>query len=94
MAKFQSINTSLNKILNQFHLESAYQEKLIMNSWKELVDKKIAAVTEPVRFENGTLVLHAQSMMWKKELINNKDRLLEMINKSFDQITIKKIQFV
>jgi predicted nucleic acid-binding Zn ribbon protein len=94
MAKFQSINTSLNKILNQFNLETAYQEKLILNSWQDLVDKKIAAVTEPVSFENGILILHAQSMMWRDELVKNKSQLIDMVNKSFEQVNIKEIQFV
>lgn len=94
MAKFKSINNSLNNILNEFHLESAYQERLIISSWREKVDGRIAAVTEPVSFENGSLALRANSLMWKEELNNNMDRLLDMVNKSFDQITIKEIQFV
>ncbi len=94
MAKFQSINNSLNKILSQYHLESAYHEKLIIESWQTCVDKKIAAIAEPVSYKSGTLILKAQSTMWKEELNKNYDHLLKMICKSFEQVSIEEIKFV
>ncbi|MBN2425644.1 MAG: DUF721 domain-containing protein [Calditrichaceae bacterium] len=92
MPGFERISTALHNILKNYQLESEYQEQLIIKYWDQMVDQRITSVARPVSLKNGVLELQALSASWKKELINNKDNLLKMINDSINQIKITEIK--
>jgi predicted nucleic acid-binding Zn ribbon protein len=93
-SKFQNIGVSLNRILEQYHLNNAYKESELIRNWSKIVNKSLSGVSRPESLKDGLLVLRVSSNSWKEEINKNKDNLILMINKAFNENLVKQINLI
>ena len=68
--------------------------RAILHGWDEIVGKKIAALTDPEKFENGILFVKVKQQMLYNLLVKHEySRLLESLRKNFPQTVIEAIKF-
>ena len=94
-SRFKEINSTLEKILNKYNLESVYVLETLKAQWKE-VGNTIAIHSVPVDFDNDTkkLKIKVNDQGWKKEFIENKKTLAFKINSKIKDVTVKQIDII
>ena len=65
----------------------------IVNEWKYIVGKQIAEMTVPFSFENGILLVKVKSSTLLSILNQEKDRLLQHLQKKFPKNGFRRIIF-
>lgn len=64
----------------------------LWKKWPEFVGSSIAAVSEPVGFRNGTLVIWVKNSSWMQQMIFIKEQLKETLNTKLGTQEIQGIQ--
>ncbi len=89
-----SIGSVLQNILKQYELEQQYNANYIIQFWKEIVPENIYKICYPVEIKEQTIIIKASTEAWRKEIINNKETLIQMINKKTDKTIITNIKVI
>jgi len=89
-----SISTVLQNILKQYELEQQYNINYVIQFWTEIVPTNISKICHPIEIANGTLNLKANTEAWRKEILDNKDTLIKMINEKTEKAVIKDIKVI
>lgn len=92
---FNSINSTLSKLLDQFNLTHIYSLEIIKKGWHDM-DKTIAAHSEPIEFEPNLKVLKLKinTISWKKEFFENRSLFLLKVKNHFKNIQIDNIEII
>lgn len=88
------IQDQLLELLKKYNLEEPFLENEIKENWSKILPKQLAAVTELDKVDNGVLTVRVKNEHWKKEIIKRKEELLNLIQLSVKEITIKNIYIV
>lgn len=90
----QSFSNAFKKFLKSENLEQTFQEKKLIQSWEKIMGKPIAARTLKLWIKDGTMYVHLSSAPLKQELTNNREKVLELIEKEMGKRVVDKIRFV
>jgi len=93
--KFNNINSTLSKLLDQYNLTHIYSLETIKKGWFQM-DKTIAAHSDPIEYNPGLKVLKIKvhNSTWRKEFKENKELLLTRAKNYFSTIEIKNIELI
>lgn len=94
--KPQAVGDLLARYLDKSGLASRVEAAAVIPEWEERVGPAIAAVTEPLRVSDGTLVVAVTTSAWMMELNMMKADLMRHVNagKSAKAGRIEQIVFV
>jgi predicted nucleic acid-binding Zn ribbon protein len=92
--KFQDLPSILQNVLKKYDLTEAVDGELLFNRWETLVGEKISKQCKPVKFKDGELVIQAKTNIWKQELAQRRDDLLNLLNGRIKSSLVKKIKII
>ncbi len=88
-------NTEIKDLVNIFLKKNKLKKGLldleVKKVWFELMDNGIANYTLDVNLRNKTLYIKLSSPALKQELSYGKEKLMDLINKKFDEEIVQKI---
>ena len=92
--KPQPLGDLLTGFLDRSGLAPRLQAAAVIPEWAERVGPQIAAVTEPIRVSDGTLIVAVCNSAWMMELNLMKGELMKRVNAGKKQGRIRQIVFV
>ncbi len=94
MSDISRLSESLDKMIQEFHLEKTYQQSKALELWQEVVGEKLAMKTEPVKIEHGKLIVKVDSPVWRNELQFHKEKIQSDLNTRLGKQIVKTIIFM
>lgn len=91
---FQDLPSVLQKILKKYELTEAVKNEQLITQWDSLVGEKIAKQCKPIELNDGELVIKAKNNIWKQELAQRQDDLLNLLNGRIKSSLVKKIKIL
>ena len=92
--KYRDLPTILKTVLDKYNLsDSVYREQLFSH-WEELVGEKISKQCKPIEINNGELIIKAKNNIWKQELAQRQNDLLNLLNGRIKSSLVKKIKII
>ncbi|WP_258100260.1 DUF721 domain-containing protein [Marinoscillum pacificum] len=88
-----SFTNAFRKFLVNEKLDTKYREKLLAESWGDLVGTPIASRTSSVYVANKILFVKLTSAPLKQELTNNKEKVKGLLQKDFGDL-FNDIRFI
>ncbi len=89
----KNLGESLQELLKQFNLEKPYKRSKVFDLWSDVVGERMAAKTNPIRVEHGTLYVQVESSAWRNEVQYYKNQIKSEINCRLGEEIIEKIVF-
>ena len=81
-----TFTSAFRSFLKTENLDVKYREKLLVESWETLLGKPIASRTSAVYLNNRVLFVKLTSAPMKQELINNKQKVIEVLSADFGDL--------
>ncbi len=94
MNDMKNLSESLEKVLKDYDLETAFKQSKVFELWEEVVGTRIAQNSMPVRMERGKLIVQVQSPTWRNEIQYYREAIKREMNKRLKEEIIKKIVFI
>ena len=91
---FQDLPTVLKNVLKKYELTESIESNQLFTRWDIFVGEKIAKQCKPVEFTNGELVIQAKNNIWRQELAQRQDDLLNLLNGRIKSSLVKKIKII
>ncbi|TDQ13731.1 uncharacterized protein DUF721 [Algoriphagus boseongensis] len=85
------LEAAFNELLKAYRLEGKYKEKLLINSWAELVGHTIASRTSSVFIKDQKLMVRITSGPVKKELQLNRSKVLALIEEKIGKGVVEDL---
>lgn len=92
--KFQDLPSILQNLLKKYDLNEAVNREQLFSNWKSLVGEKISKQCKPVKMNDGELIIQAKNNIWKHELGQRQEDLLNLINGRIKSSLVKKIKII
>ncbi|MGQ0813230.1 MAG: DUF721 domain-containing protein [Gemmatimonadota bacterium] len=89
----KQVREALAKYLEKSGLGEQIEAASVVPEWADRVGPAIAAVTEPLRVSQGTLVIGVRSSAWMNELKLMERDILARVNSGRSRGRIEKIRF-
>ena len=86
-----TLGQALNKMIKKLGVEKPIKQGQALYLWDEIVGKNISIHAVPEKIAYGKLYIKVDSPVWRNELIFNKDKILEKLNKQLKGSNIKEI---
>ncbi len=86
-----SIGEALQQFLNKSKLKSGMQAMQIEDVWEKIMGKTVAKYTDKLQIVGGTLFVTTTVAPLKNELLYQKEKIIEMVNKELGEKTIKEV---
>lgn len=84
----------LSGFLDKRGLSAKVEAASVLTEWAERVGPQIAAVTEPLRVSEGTLVVGVATSAWMMELSMMKAELMRRLNAGKSDGRLRQLTFV
>ena len=91
---FQDLPSVLENILKKYELTEAVKSEQLMAQWNSMVGDKIAKQCKPIEINDGELIIKAKNNIWKQELAQRQDDLLNLLNGRIKSSLVKKIKII
>jgi predicted nucleic acid-binding Zn ribbon protein len=91
---YQDLPSVLQNLLKKYDLREAVDGEQIISNWESLVGDKISKQCKPVEINDGELVIQAKNDMWKQELAQRQEDLLNLLNGRIKSSLVKKIKII
>jgi len=91
---FQDLPSILENVLKKYDLTESIQNNQLFTRWEIFVGEKIAKQCKPVEFIHGELVIQAKNNIWREELAQRQDDLLNLLNGRIKSSLVKKIKII
>jgi predicted nucleic acid-binding Zn ribbon protein len=89
------LDPAIKSLIGQFRKSPAWDEfldlELLQKLWPVLVGESLAAVTRVSAIHGSTAVLDVPDLIWRKQLMRMKRKLLERINEPWGTPRITEI---
>lgn len=79
----QSFASAFKNFLKSENLEQTFHEKKLVQSWEKMMGKTIASRTASVQVRNKILYVKLTSAPLKQEMVNSKQKILDIIEQEF-----------
>ena len=86
-----SIGEALQQFLNKSKLKTGMQAMQIEDVWEKIMGKTVAKYTDKLQIVGSTLFITTTVAPLKNELLYQKEKIIEMVNKELGQKTIKEV---
>ena len=86
-----SIQDAMNEFLKRSKLKSGIQAVRIEALWEEIMGKTIAKYTDKIQIIGTTLFITSTVAPLKNELLYQKEKIIERVNESMGEKTIKDV---
>jgi predicted nucleic acid-binding Zn ribbon protein len=93
MAKVKKLSQELDRIFKDAELKNYMYKGMVLSVWTQAVGQRIAEMTQPQMFNNGTLYVKVQSAVWRNELSMMRNVIKEKINELLEQKIVVSIVF-
>jgi predicted nucleic acid-binding Zn ribbon protein len=90
----QQVGDLVARFLNRSGLSPRVEAASAMTEWADRVGPEIAAVTQPLRVSDGTLIVAVATSAWMMELNMMKGHLMRHVNAGKKDGRIQQIVFV
>jgi predicted nucleic acid-binding Zn ribbon protein len=91
---YKDLPSVLQNILRKYDLNEVIIRQQIFDRWEFLVGEKISKQCKPVEMDNGELILKAKNNIWKQELGQRQNDLLNLLNARIKSSLVKKIKII
>lgn len=89
----QSVGDVLRDVLEQTSLQNRMDELKAADMWRQVAGHGIAALTSKPTVKNGVMTIGVPNASLRNELMMNRTRLREIINKNIGKEVITEIKF-
>jgi hypothetical protein len=86
-----SIGEALQQFLNKSKLKSGMQAMQIEDVWEKIMGKTVAKYTDKLQIIGSTFFITTTVAPLKNELLYQKEKIIEMVNKEFGEKIIKEV---
>lgn len=86
-----SLQDAMNQFLKHSRLKTGIQAVRIEALWEEIMGKTIAKYTDKIQVIGTTLYITSTVAPLKNELLYQKEKIIERINESLGEQTIKDV---
>ena len=86
-----SIGEALQQFLNKSKLKSGMQAMQIEDVWEKIMGKTVAKYTDKLQIMGSTLFVTTTVAPLKNELLYQKEKIIEMVNKELGEKIIKEV---
>lgn len=90
----QHISRGLAQLVHQLGLEQRLKQQRVIDQWPQLVGEKIGRISRPERLQDGVLYVRVASMIWRTELLFQKQTILANISSAMGEGLVKDIRFI
>ena len=91
---YKDLPSVLQNLLKKYDLFEAVTNQQIISDWESLVGHKISMQCKPVEVKDGLLVIKAKNNIWKHELGQRQEDLLNLLNGRIKSSLVKKIKII
>ena len=92
--KFQDLPSVLENLLKKYDLNEAVNREQLFSNWESLVGEKMSKQCKPVEMNGGELIIQANNNIWKHELGQRQEDLLNLLNGKIKSSLVKKIKII
>jgi predicted nucleic acid-binding Zn ribbon protein len=89
----QNIKEVIEELLKELHIDGKLKEISIINSWEEVLGKKIARSTSKLFVKNKVLFVYLTSPVVRNELMMLKSGIIKALNDKAGSNVIEDIVF-
>ena len=94
MSSPEKVGDLIQSFLSKKGYLSSCKENEVINKWNEIVGEDIAAISNCIKVENGSLFVEVSSSAWRQELSFLKREIINKIKRCTDCKTISNIVFL
>jgi len=91
---YKDLPSVLQNLLKKYDLIDDITIQKIFNDWESLVGHKMSIQCKPVEIKNGELVIQVKNNIWKQELGQRQEELLNLLNGRIKSTLVKKIKII
>jgi len=91
--KFTKIGDILPSILEAAGLDKKLREREVLSSWAEVVGDDVAARTQAIKIQNGTLYVQVSHGAWMQELRFIEKQIIEKLKTKVPGAEINQIRY-
>lgn len=88
-----TFTTAFRKFLTKEKIDTRYREKLLVESWEDIMGKPIASRTSSIFLKGRILFIKLSSAPLKQELVNQKEKVRALVDQDFGDL-IDDIRFL
>ena len=89
-----SLGEAIQAFLEKHGIQEEAKVQEIIADWERLMGAPIAANTDKIWFQQGTLYVRMKSPMWKNELSLARSKIRLMLNQQMGQEIVKEVKIV
>lgn len=86
-----SIGEALQQFLNKSKLKTGVQALRIEDVWEKIMGKTVAKYTDKLQIIGSTLFITTTVAPLKNELLYQKEKIIDMVNKELEEKLIKEV---
>ncbi len=86
-----SIGEALQLFLQKSKLKHGIQAVQIEDVWEQIMGKTVAKYTDKLQIIGSTLFINTTIAPLKNELLYQKEKIIELVNKEFGNTVIKEV---
>ena len=86
-----SIGEALQQFLNKSKLKTGVQALKIEEIWEKIMGKTVAKYTDKLQIIGSTLFITTTVAPLKTELLYQKEKIIDMVNKELEEKLIKEV---
>ncbi len=86
-----SIGEALQQFLNKSKLKTGVQALKIEDVWEKIMGKTVAKYTDKLQIIGSTLFITTTVAPLKNELLYQKEKIIDMVNKELEEKLIKEV---
>jgi len=91
---YQDLPSVLQNLLKKYDLNEAIIREQLFRNWESMVGEKISRQCKPVEMKDGELIIQAKNNIWKHELGQRQEDLLNLLNGRIKSSFVKKIKII
>lgn len=93
-ANEQTIKQAINLLLDTYKIKDKYLETSVIAHYDEIMGKLIASRTTEISVRQKKLYIRLSSAALKQELVQGKDKIIQLINEGIGAEVIKEVIFI
>lgn len=93
-ADISPLKEAIDEMLKAYRIKGKVDETQIIESWEKLMGKSIAARTTELKFRYKKLYVTLNSAPLRQELSMSKSKMIELLNKDFQEKVVEDIIFI
>lgn len=89
-----SLKDAIEQMLKSYKLQTRFNETYLEAFWEQMMGKSIASRTNRLYVRDGKLYIEIESAPLRNELVNAKQKMIQLINKDMGASVVNDIVFI